>query len=111
MSFILSEWEETLMQFIYKGPWGMGNRYDGEVDGYFVQVQVFSEPSRYGIGEGKISRLQIYPDCTSGFSRCLVNYDRGWDGGPPKGPLRTIVEKVIHHFDNRSVNWLFEEHR
>lgn len=99
------------MHFTEKGSWFMGKRLECEDNGFFIQVQVFNDPSIFGIGEGRISRLQIYPDRTAGFNRCLVNYDRGWDGGPPKGTLREIVEKVIRHFDNRNVNWSFEEQR
>ncbi len=99
------------MHFTDKGSWFMGKLFEGEVDGYFLQVQVFSEPSQYGIAEGRISRLQIYPDRSAGFNRCLVNYDRGWDGGVPKGAFRRTVEKVIRHFDNKDVDWSFEEHR
>lgn len=101
------------MQFIYKGPWGMGKRYAGEVDGFYISVQVFSEPSRFGIAEGKISRLEIYPERSSGMNSRLVNYERGWDRCTPfpLGKFRTIVEKVVHHFDNKNVDWSFEERR
>jgi hypothetical protein len=99
------------MKFIDKGSWFMGKRYVGEVDGYFIEAQVFSEPSHYGIAKGKISRLTIYPDRSAGFSQKLANYDRGWDGGPPKGMLRTVVEKVVNYFDHKQVDWTFEASR
>lgn len=100
------------MPFVEKGSWFMGKRFEGDVDGYFVQAQVFSEPSKYGIVEGRISRLQVYPDRSAGFSRCLANYDRGWDGGPPNDRrLRSVVEKTVQYFDRKSVDWAFEERR
>lgn len=68
------------MSFQEKGSWFMGRRFEGEVDGYFVQAQVFSEPSTYGIAEGRISRLTVYPDRAVGFNRNLTNYDRGYHG-------------------------------
>ena len=90
----------------------MGKRYEGEVDGYFTQAQVFSEPSTYGIAEGRISRLHVYPDRTAGFNRCLASYERGWDGGPPNDRrIRAVVEKTVLHFDGRSVDWSFEARR
>lgn len=55
------------MNFTEKNAWYMGKRYTGEVDGYFVEVQVFSEPSHYGIAEGRISRLIIYPNQSAGL--------------------------------------------
>ncbi|WP_425497167.1 DUF7678 domain-containing protein [Paenibacillus phytohabitans] len=30
--------------------------------GLYVQAHVFSEPSSYGISEGRISRLTMYPN-------------------------------------------------
>jgi len=41
----------------------------------------------------------------------LADYDRGWDGGPPKGNFRSIVEKVVRYFDKKNVDWDFEERR
>lgn len=72
----------------------MGRRVEGEVDDYFVQAQVFAEPSPYGIGKGRISRLVIYPNRQMNFRDHLANYDRGWDGEAPTDPsIRTVVEK------------------
>lgn len=100
------------MSFQDKGSWFMGRRFEGEVDGYFVQAQVFSEPSTYGIAEGRISRLTVYPDRAVGFNRNLTNYDRGWDGGPPSDRrIRAVVEKTVHHFDGKAIDWTFEERR
>lgn len=65
------------MAFQDKGTWFGGRRFEGEVDGYFVQAQVFTEPSKYGIAEGRVSRLTVYPDRSAGFNRNLTNYDRG----------------------------------
>lgn len=37
------------MSFVEKNHGLWERRFGGDVDGYFVQVQVFSEPSSYGI--------------------------------------------------------------
>lgn len=90
----------------------MGRLFEGELDGYFIQAQVFSEPSKYGIAEGRISRLTVFSNRSSGFNRNLANYDRGWDGGPPSDRrIRAVVEKTIRYFDHKSMNWTFEERR
>lgn len=100
------------MLFLDKGSWFMGRRFEGEVDGYFVQAQVFSEPSKYGIAEGRISRLTVFPYQGAGFNRNLANYDRGWDGGLPNDRrTRTVVEKTVRHFDGKGIDWIFEERR
>lgn len=90
----------------------MGRRLEGELDGYFVQVQVFSEPSHYGIGKGRISRLVVYPSRSCSFKEKLVYFDRGWDGGPPaNASLRHVIEKTVQHFDGKSVDWSYETQR
>lgn len=100
------------MGFQEKGPWFMGRLFEGEVDGYFVQTQVFSEPSRYGIAEGRISRLIVHPHRNAGFNRNLANFDRGWDGGTPSDSrIRTVVEKTVRYFDGKEVDWSFEARR
>jgi hypothetical protein len=100
------------MWFREKGPWFMGRLFEGEVDGYFIQAQVFTEPSFYGIAEGCISRLTVYPDRKAGFNHKLVHYERGWDGGPPSdNRLRAVVEKTVRHFDGKAVDWTFEARR
>jgi hypothetical protein len=105
-------WGEMGMRFVEKGSWFMGQRFEGEVDGYFVQAQVFSEPSQYGIAEGRISRLTVYPNRGSGFNHNLTHYDRGWDGAPPSDSrIRKVVEHTVHHFDSKSIDWLFEAQR
>ncbi|THF74394.1 DUF7678 domain-containing protein [Cohnella fermenti] len=98
--------------FREKGSSWMGRRYVGEVDGYFVEAQVFDDPSEYGIAKGRISRLYIFPDAASGFNRRLSSYERGWDGGPPQDRrLRQVVERTVAHFDRKQVDWTFEEYR
>jgi hypothetical protein len=94
------------MHFQDKGSWYLGRRLEGEVDGYFIQIQVFSEPSQYGIGKGKISRLVIYPNRQCSFKDKMAYFDRGWDGGPPADSnLRKAIDKTVRHFDGKSVDW------
>jgi hypothetical protein len=97
------------MPFSYKGPWLMGKRYDGMVEGFYVTVQVFEEPSVYGIAKGKISRLMISRTPSFGLQDGLVNYDRGWDGGPPTNrQLRSIIEQTVWIFDGQNIDWSLE---
>jgi len=100
------------MLFKEKEPLFQGRRFDGEVDGFFVQVQVFDEPSHYGIAKGRISRLVVLPNANTAFSKWLANYDRGWDGGPPtERVVRAVVEKTVRYFDQKDINWSFEADR
>lgn len=90
----------------------MGRRFEGEVNGYFVQAQVFSEPSPYGIAEGRISRLAVYPNPHFTFKEKLIYYERGWDGGVPgKRKIQEVIEITVQYFDKKCVNWSFEARR
>lgn len=66
--------------FRKQGSLWAGQRFVGEVDGYYVEVQVFDEPSSYGIAEGRISRLYIYPERSAGFQQ------RRTAAGPTNAP-------------------------
>lgn len=62
----------------------------------FVQVNVFSESSSYGISEGRISRLTVYSNQQKEFSKHLANYDRDWEGKPPgDSMIRAVIKKVV----------------
>ncbi|WP_438498634.1 DUF7678 domain-containing protein [Paenibacillus sp. IHBB 3054] len=79
------------------------------MQGLYVQAYVFSEPSSYGISEGRISRLTVYPNQQKEFSKHLANYDRGWDGKSPEdSTTRAVIEAAVRQFDDRAVEWQFE---
>lgn len=92
----------------------MGELYEGEVSGYYVTAQIFDTPSHYGIAEGRISRLNIFKnrEASKDFLNHLINYDRGWDQGVTQdATVRGIIEKLVQHYDQKQVDWSFEETR
>ncbi|WP_342436756.1 hypothetical protein NSS79_26000 [Paenibacillus sp. FSL L8-0436] len=100
------------MLMVYKGRLYAGDIFEGEIQGLFVQAQVFSEPSSYGISEGRISRLTVYPAQQKEFCKNLANYDRGWDGKPPEdSKIRAVIEAVVRQFDDQKIDWSFEASR
>jgi hypothetical protein len=56
-----------------------GNNWtSGTVGILNFEAKLFDEPSKYGINNGRVSKLHIsYPS-----SQCILNYDRGWDIEP-----------------------------
>ena len=56
-----------------------------------INLKIFSEPSKYGIDEGRISKLWIKDNNTK---QTLVNYDRGWDV-VPTGEVIGIVNNIV----------------
>ncbi len=49
----------------------------GTIGDYDFYIKYYDEPSRFGISEGRISKLEIRKD-----GKTLANYDRGWDIEP-----------------------------
>lgn len=88
-----------------------GTWYEGNVDGYYVHARVFDEPSKFGIGDGRISTLMVVPKKGDGLFHALVNYDRGWDGGLPPAKYRPVVEHVYACFDDHDLDWAMEERK
>ena len=63
----------------------------GTVDGSIkFEAKVFDTPSKFGIDDGRISKLSI----RSGNEE-FVNYDRGWDIEPSTPEHRKIYEAVV----------------
>lgn len=71
------------------GAWATGKvivcSNGGELDGltFLFECKHFEEGCVFGIDNGRISKLFIEmaqrEDAQNCFSRCLLNYDRGWD--------------------------------
>lgn len=67
-----------------------GNWQFGTIGGIKFYVQVFDEPSGYGINDGRISRLWIDG---------MANYDRSWDKTPTTTKAEQRVKELVEYFD------------
>lgn len=74
------------------------NWFKGEYKDYDFTAMVFEEPSKYGIGDGKVSKLCI-KDSSGDW---LVNYDRGWDV-EPKEDILGDYEDVLNYLEKLDV--------
>lgn len=63
---------------------------------YIINVKHFEEPSKYGIQNGRISKLWIREE---GEIEPLVNYDRGWDVRPRTKAAKAIYKEIIEMFN------------
>lgn len=70
-----------------------------EVNGkfYAVDMQWFDEPSQWGIGNGRISRLLVTSDDEDG--KWVIHYDRGWDVRPKDAETKAILKAILQEFD------------
>ena len=64
---------------------------------YYWQAQVFAEPSEFGIGGGRVSKLQIH-ERANRDSPLIYRWDRGPD--IEKAPLE-LLQKVIKRCEKR----------
>ena len=62
---------------------------------YQIQMVRFDEPSHYGIGEGRISKLYV----ADADRQMLANYDRGWDKRPATATGQAIVDAITAKFN------------
>ena len=55
-----------------------------------IEMKIYSEPSLFGIKEGRISKLFI----KDGFE-LLANYDRGWDVAPKTDFIALMISQMV----------------
>lgn len=58
---------------------------------YTAYIKHFDDPSEFGIGGGRISKLQLKDE----DGRTVVNYDRGWDIRPETIQQEAAVETIL----------------
>lgn len=67
---------------------------NGTINGYTYCVKHFEEGSEYGIGGGRVSKLDIRKD-----GKILVNYDRGWDVRPKDAKVKAVYEQILEMYN------------
>ena len=87
------------------------NWVDGVVGPYHFQAKLFDNPSRFGIKNGRVSKLSIWDQKVRENKRdflkaCVMNYDRGWDKKPNKkvAPYFDAVMKLLEAAPKRFEN-------
>ena len=79
-----------------------GNWFIGTIAGYEFFAKVYQTGSKYGIGEGRISKLTVRqtPVLLSQPPHSIINYDRGWDVEPQTDYDRLILDTLVEYFEN-----------
>lgn len=70
--------------------------YNG--NNFTITAAVFEEPSKYGINNGKISKLDIIEKDNNGNRIDYCRYDRGWDT-KPKGDVKIVFDALIDKYN------------
>lgn len=77
-----------------------GNHWvEGICGEYIFEAKLFDEPSMYGINEGRVSKLAIWPKGKTWASN-IVNYDRGWDHVPGTDHDMEVCDEVLDCLEN-----------
>jgi len=77
--------------------WSIGTIWTENKAGYDYWVKHFEEGSRFGINEGRISKLTIRK---YGESETLVNYDRDWDiEVPDHDDLKAVYALLLKKYN------------
>lgn len=66
----------------------------GTAGNYTFYAKLFDEPSCYGINEGRVSKLEIRR-ASGKVSKCILNYDRGWDVLPETTESNKVFREVL----------------
>jgi hypothetical protein len=82
-------------KFNHQDNWISGHLDDG-YDIYAFSAKVYDEPSRFGIGGGRVSKLSI----STGNQGQIVNYDRGWDIKPYVIEDQQAYFDIVKYLDN-----------
>lgn len=69
------------------------------IDGilFLYNAKVYEEGSKYGINNGRISKLSVVSDIYNEgweWENAIINYDRGWDIRPETD----LAKKVLNYF-------------
>lgn len=69
---------------------------DDDYDIYAFTAKKYTEPSKFGINEGRISKLSI----STGNQGLIVNYDRGWDVLPYTDEDQKICDRIVDYLEH-----------
>ena len=103
MEFDAEKYTERQMQLLQTMTVQMDGRWlRGIIDGYEFFALVFQIGSKYGINEGRISKLTVRHKLESltEVSRYIINYDRGWDVKPETEEHKLILDTLVEYFEN-----------
>lgn len=60
-----------------------------------VEMVRFDEPSRFGIRNGRISKLGVKEE----NGPVVINYDRGWDIRPNTAEGKAVLAAIVRQFN------------
>jgi len=73
---------------------------DGTIDSFRFQAKVYDAGSRFGINDGRVSKLEIWnPDAGGMVKGSIASYDRGWDRKPATDEYQALYKAVLLYLE------------
>lgn len=89
----------SLSPFLNNGVWVSFLVMGTDMNGYICDALVFAEPSRYGIEEGRVSKLTVIDEASG---KQVFHFDRGHrEGKAPAGIVRQVAGTFPHQTTSR----------
>ena len=70
---------------------------DGTIDCFRFQAKVYDVGSKFGINNGRVSKLSVWEPATSVD---IFNYDRGWDKKPANDEQETLLQELLGYLED-----------
>ena len=74
------------------------NWIEGEIDDCRFQAKVFDDGSRFGINDGRVSKLMVWETDLSPAG-AIINYDRGWDVEPSEDWHQELLLALLKYLE------------
>lgn len=102
MPLVLAGWMATSGMMLSFNDWIGGPWQKGHIGNeYAWSGKIYEEPSKFGINNGKISKLTVNKN-----GKVVVNYDRGWDIKPKNKQDKEAVNEILYeHNDELIADW------
>lgn len=75
-----------------------GTWVDGHINGLRFQAKIYGTGSRFGINEGRVSKLAVWDESNRHLGD-LLSYDRGWDKQPADDYQRKLLQALLEYLE------------
>jgi hypothetical protein len=67
---------------------------DGRIDEFRFQAKIYDTGSKYGIGGGRVSKLEVWDEKAQELG-IIIAYDRGWSTKPATAEHKSILRALL----------------
>lgn len=85
---------------------------DGTINGYRFRAKVYDTGSKYGIENGRISKLEVWEEYNRKPGQGIgdiISYERGWDKRPATSEHKEILNALLRYFKDFPTSKYWED--